>query len=193
MAPSFLRGQNPFKPASGGLPGPCTAVGVGVQRSPQTEWSAIQRAASRLGLGAKRRGSGCWCSLGVSSTERKKIRKLKKGVAELRRANEVLRTASGSFSAGLERTTTRCSDIRMRIVIGLGSSEPLECGPRQWVGLWQAAVIERQRRASFLIGLFMGRSQAMMMEGPPACEEIWSLRGAQNGLTDAKSGLIAGL
>ena len=44
---------------------------------------------------------------GVSTGEREEIRKLKREVAELRRANEILKTASAFFAAELDRPIAR--------------------------------------------------------------------------------------
>lgn len=44
---------------------------------------------------------------GVSTGEREEIRRLKRENAELRRANEILKTASAFFAAELDRPTTR--------------------------------------------------------------------------------------
>lgn len=44
---------------------------------------------------------------GVSSDEQAEIRRLKRENAELRRANEILKTASAFFAAELDRPTTR--------------------------------------------------------------------------------------
>lgn len=79
-----------------------------------TEWAAIQVVASRLNVGAETLRK--WmqrCEIdagvrpGVSSADQAEIRRLKKEVSELRRANEILRTASAFFAAELDRPTTR--------------------------------------------------------------------------------------
>lgn len=44
---------------------------------------------------------------GITSSEREEIRRLKRENAELRRANEILRTASAFFAAELDRPTPR--------------------------------------------------------------------------------------
>src|SRR5690625_1264796 len=44
---------------------------------------------------------------GISSDEHAEIRRLLKEIAELRRANEILKTASAFFAAELDRPTTR--------------------------------------------------------------------------------------
>ncbi|PRC62060.1 IS3 family transposase, partial [Mycobacterium sp. ITM-2017-0098] len=44
---------------------------------------------------------------GTSSTEHLEIRKLKREIAELRRANEILKSASAFFAAELDRPTTK--------------------------------------------------------------------------------------
>lgn len=43
----------------------------------------------------------------VTTEEQAEIRRLKKENAELRRANEILKAASASFAAELDRPTTR--------------------------------------------------------------------------------------
>jgi transposase len=44
---------------------------------------------------------------GTSSSEHAEIRKLKREVAELRRANEILKSASAFFAAELDRPATK--------------------------------------------------------------------------------------
>jgi len=44
---------------------------------------------------------------GTTSTEHAEIRRLKKEVAELRRTNELLKSASAFFASELDRTTTK--------------------------------------------------------------------------------------
>lgn len=44
---------------------------------------------------------------GVSSEESAEVRRLKREIAELRRANEILKTASAFFAAELDRPVTR--------------------------------------------------------------------------------------
>jgi transposase len=44
---------------------------------------------------------------GISSAENLEIRKLKREIAELRRANEILKSASAFFAAELDRPTTK--------------------------------------------------------------------------------------
>ena len=80
----------------------------------ETEWAAIQVVASRLNVGAetlrkwmRRSEIDAGVRPGVSSADQAEIRRLKKEVSELRRANEILRTASAFFAAELDRPTTR--------------------------------------------------------------------------------------
>ena len=80
----------------------------------ETEWAAIQVVASRLNVGAetlrkwmRRSEIDAGVRPGVSSPDQAEIRRLKKEVSELRRANEILRTASAFFAAELDRPTTR--------------------------------------------------------------------------------------
>jgi transposase len=44
---------------------------------------------------------------GITSEDHAELKRLKKENAELRRANEILRTASAFFAAELDRPTTR--------------------------------------------------------------------------------------
>jgi len=80
----------------------------------ETEWGAIQVVAGRLNMGAETLRKRMRCSEidagvrpGVSSVDQTEIRRLKKEVVELRRANEILRTASAFFAAELDRPATR--------------------------------------------------------------------------------------
>jgi len=80
----------------------------------ETEWAAIQVVAGRLNIGAetlrkwmRRSEIDAGVRLGISSVDQAEIRRLKKEVSELRRANEILRTASAFFAAELDRPTTR--------------------------------------------------------------------------------------
>ena len=79
-----------------------------------TEWSAIRQVATRLGVGPETvrkwvRQSEVNAGLrpGVSESENAEIRRLKKEVTELKRANEILRTASAFFAAELDRPASR--------------------------------------------------------------------------------------
>ena len=67
----------------------------------ETEWAAIQIVASRLSVGAetlrkwmRRSEIDAGVRPGVSTADQAEIRRLKKEVTELKRANEILRTAS---------------------------------------------------------------------------------------------------
>src|SRR5919107_145072 len=71
------------------------------QEQYETEWAAIQAVASRLGVNSetlrkwlRRSEIDAGARPGVSSEEQAEIRRLKKENAELRRTNEILRTAS---------------------------------------------------------------------------------------------------
>ena len=77
----------------------------------------IQRVSCRLGASGEPvricvRQGGVQAGLrpGVSKSENPEIRRLKKEVAELRRASEILRTASCLLPAELDRPASRCSD-----------------------------------------------------------------------------------
>jgi transposase len=79
-----------------------------------TEWAAITHVASRLGVGPetlrkwrRRQEIDAGERPGRTSEELAEIRVLKRENAELRRANEILRTASAFFAAELDRPTPR--------------------------------------------------------------------------------------
>lgn len=80
----------------------------------ETEWAAIQVVASRMGVSSevlrrwmRQADVDAGVRPGVSTAEQAEIRRLKKENQELRRANEILRTASAFFAAELDRPTTR--------------------------------------------------------------------------------------
>ena len=80
----------------------------------ETEYAAIRHVASKLGMGAEslrkwRRQSEVDSGgrPGLTTAESSEIRRLKRENAELRRANEILRTASAFFAAELDRPATR--------------------------------------------------------------------------------------
>lgn len=79
-----------------------------------SEFAAIKHVAARLGISTEtlRRWNldakvDAGHVPGVTTSEREEIRKLKRENAELRRANEILRTASAFFAAELDRPTPR--------------------------------------------------------------------------------------
>jgi transposase len=75
------------------------------------EWPAIEAVASRLGIGSaetlrkwiRRAEIDGGTRPGTTSEEHAEIRRLKKENAELRRANEILKSASAFFAAELDR------------------------------------------------------------------------------------------
>jgi len=80
----------------------------------QSEWEALRHVGAKLGVGAetlrkwrRRAEIDSGARPGVTSEEAAEVRRLKKENAELRRANEILRTASAFFAAELDRPTTR--------------------------------------------------------------------------------------
>ncbi len=80
----------------------------------ETEWATIQRVASRLGVAGetvrkwvRQAEVNAGLRPGVSESENAEIRRLKKEVAELKRTNEILRTASAFFAAELDRPASR--------------------------------------------------------------------------------------
>jgi transposase len=79
-----------------------------------TEWAAIQSLAARMGASAealrqwtRQAEVDAGTRPGVTESKHAEIRRLRKENQELRRANEILRTASAFFAAELERPTTR--------------------------------------------------------------------------------------
>src|SRR4029453_18444755 len=84
------------------------------QEQYETEWAAIQAVASRLGVNSetlrkwlRRSEIDTGTRPGGSSEERAESRRLRKENAELRRTNEILRTASAFFAAELDRPVPR--------------------------------------------------------------------------------------
>jgi transposase len=80
----------------------------------ETEWAAIQAVSSRLGVNSetlrkwlRRSEVDAGTRPGTTSEELAEIRRLKKENAELRRTNEILRTASAFFAAELDRPASR--------------------------------------------------------------------------------------
>jgi transposase len=80
----------------------------------ETEYAAIRHVATKLGIGPEtlrkwRRKSEIDSGHrpGVTSAEQAEIKQLKREIAELKRANEILKTASAFFAAELDRPTTR--------------------------------------------------------------------------------------
>ncbi|GAT09454.1 transposase [Mycolicibacterium novocastrense] len=85
-----------------------------MEASEISEFEAIKSVASKLGISEEsvrrwRRKAQIDAGErpGTSSSEHAEIRKLKRENAELRRANEVLKTASAFFAAELDRPATK--------------------------------------------------------------------------------------
>ncbi|KUI08887.1 transposase [Mycobacterium lehmannii] len=85
-----------------------------MEASETSEFEAIKSVASKLGISEEsvrrwRRKAQVDAGErpGVTSSEHAEIRKLKREVAELRRANEVLKSASAFFAAELDRPATK--------------------------------------------------------------------------------------
>jgi transposase len=80
-----------------------------------SEWAAIGAVAQRLGIGSsetlrkwiRQAEVDGGTRPGVTSEESAEIRRLKREVAELRRANEILKAASIFFAAELDRPHLR--------------------------------------------------------------------------------------
>ena len=84
------------------------------QQQYQTEWASICVVASRVGVNnetlrkwLRRSEVDAGTRPGVTSEELAEIRRLRKENAELRRTNEILRTASAFFAAELDRPAPR--------------------------------------------------------------------------------------
>ena len=84
------------------------------QEQYETEWAAISAVASRLGVNnetlrkwLRRSEVDAGTRPGTTSEELAEIRRLKRENAELRRTNEILRTASAFFAAELDRPAPR--------------------------------------------------------------------------------------
>ena len=80
----------------------------------ETEYSAIRHVGAKLGVGPEtlrkwRRRAEIDSGVlpGVSSEDTSELKRLKRENAELRRANDTLRTACVFFAAELDRPTTR--------------------------------------------------------------------------------------
>jgi transposase len=80
----------------------------------ETEWAAIQVFAGLLNMGAetlrkwmRRSEIDAGVRPGVPESKNTEIRRLKKENQELRRTNEILRTASAFFAAELDRPATK--------------------------------------------------------------------------------------
>jgi transposase len=79
-----------------------------------TEFAAIKHVSSRLGVGSetlrkwkRRQEVDAGERPGATSEELAEIKRLKRENAELRRANEILKSASAFFAAELDRPTPR--------------------------------------------------------------------------------------
>ena len=80
----------------------------------ETEYAAIRHVGARLGVGPetlrkwrRRAEIDTGQRPGLTSDEHAEVKRLRREVAELRRANEILRTASAFFAAELDRPTTK--------------------------------------------------------------------------------------
>jgi transposase len=86
-----------------------------VRRDYASEWAAIGAVAQKLGIGSsetlrkwiRQAEVDGGIRPGVTSEESAEIRKLRREVAELRRANEILKAASIFFAAELDRPHPR--------------------------------------------------------------------------------------
>src|SRR4051812_23681669 len=77
----------------------------------ESEWAAMQSIAGKLGIGTtetlrkwvRQAEVDGGARPGTTSEESAELKRLKREVAELRRANEILKAAAGFFAAGLDR------------------------------------------------------------------------------------------
>ncbi len=79
-----------------------------------SEFTAIKHVAVKLGVSAEALRRWWWKAevdagsrVGVTTSESAELKRLKREVAELKRANEILKTASAFFAAELDRPTTK--------------------------------------------------------------------------------------
>jgi transposase len=80
-----------------------------------SQWAAINAVAQKLGVGTaetvrkwvRQAEVDAGQRVGASSEESAEIKRLRREVAELRRANEILKAASAFFAAELDRPATR--------------------------------------------------------------------------------------
>ena len=86
-----------------------------VQASYKSQWAAIEAVAAKLGIGTAET-LRTWVRqaevdngqrAGLTSEDHAEIKRLKREVAELRRANEILKAASVFFAAELDRPPRR--------------------------------------------------------------------------------------
>src|SRR5882724_5630685 len=95
---------------------------VEVQGGYPSQWAAITAVAEKLGIGSaetlrkwvRRAEVDAGTRPGLSSEEHAEIKRLKREVAELRRANEILKAASSFFAAELCATRRRVDRGRVR-------------------------------------------------------------------------------
>ena len=86
-----------------------------VRPSYESEWAAIGAVAQKLGIGTaetlrkwvRQAEVNAGARPGVTSEEAAEIKRLRREVAELRRANEILKAASVFFAAELDRPQPR--------------------------------------------------------------------------------------
>jgi len=79
-----------------------------------SQWAAICSIATKFGVSSetlrkwvRRAETDAGVRPGVTSQERSRIRELEREVRELRRANEILKSAASFFAAELDRPSTR--------------------------------------------------------------------------------------
>ncbi|MEV0743552.1 transposase [Streptomyces sp. NPDC050549] len=80
-----------------------------------TEWSAMKAVAAKLGIGTtetlrkwvRQDQIDAGARPGTTTEESAQVKAMKKEIAELKRANKILKAAASFFAAGLDRPHTR--------------------------------------------------------------------------------------
>ena len=102
-----------------------------------SEFAAIESVARKLGIGSaetlrkwiRRAEVDAGQRPGVTTAESEQIKALKRENAELRRANEILKSASAFFAAELDRPHRYLWTTSPRIAVSSGSSRSAGCCP----------------------------------------------------------------
>jgi transposase len=145
-----------------------------------SQWAAIEAAAEKLGIGTaetlrkwvRRAEVDSGQRAGVTSEEHAKIKRLKPEVAELRRANEILKAAS-AFFAELDRPQRRSrgSSTSTRVTAsaptGCGgvSSRSAPCSPTTVLGSPRRPNYDAAGRGSVRSAADAGRRYARIASG----------------------------
>ena len=159
----------------------------------ETEYLAIRHVGAKLGVGPetlrrwrRRAEIDAGVRLGVTSEENSELKRLKRENAELRRANEILRTASAFFAAELDRPR-RDDPIRGQVQGAFRRSRPsaARCVLRN-AGLSLPRLSGRENQAAIgegTVGSAAGRRNAA-----PAHRELRRPYGSEDACPDAPPG-----